>query len=110
MRDAHRESPRRWNTILEQIFLERPRARSGWKGCRPRASPLRRYGTSTKSWSIRRRQSAEMFPTLEHPTAGPHRVTGTPVKLSGNAGTPGAPAPVLGQHTDRALAGTAGTR
>jgi crotonobetainyl-CoA:carnitine CoA-transferase CaiB-like acyl-CoA transferase len=44
-----------------------------------------------------------MFPTLEHPTAGPHRVTGTPVKLSETPGAVGAPAPLLGQHTARAL-------
>ena len=41
----------------------------------------------------------EMFPLMEHPTAGEHRVTGTPVKLSETPGKPGAPAPLLGQHT-----------
>ncbi len=41
----------------------------------------------------------EMFPTLDHATAGPHRVTGTPVKLSATPGRPGAPAPRLGEHT-----------
>ena len=41
----------------------------------------------------------EMFPTLDHPSAGPHRVTGTPVKLSETPGSPGAAAPLLGQHT-----------
>jgi crotonobetainyl-CoA:carnitine CoA-transferase CaiB-like acyl-CoA transferase len=50
-------------------------------------------------------QSAErqMFPVLDHPTAGPHRVTGTPVKLSDTPGHTGAPAPLLGQHTISAL-------
>jgi crotonobetainyl-CoA:carnitine CoA-transferase CaiB-like acyl-CoA transferase len=45
----------------------------------------------------------EMFPTIEHPAAGAHRATGTPVKLSETPGTPGAPAPLLGQHTRRVL-------
>ena len=45
----------------------------------------------------------EMFPTLLHPTAGPHRVTGTPVKLSATPGAPGAPAPLLGEHTFNVL-------
>ncbi|HEV2445622.1 MAG TPA: CoA transferase [Candidatus Sulfopaludibacter sp.] len=45
----------------------------------------------------------EMFPTLDHATAGPHRVTGTPVKLSETPGGPGAPAPLLGEHTVCAL-------
>jgi crotonobetainyl-CoA:carnitine CoA-transferase CaiB-like acyl-CoA transferase len=46
----------------------------------------------------------EMFPTLPHPTAGPHRVTGTPIKLSETPGGPGLPAPLLGQHTRETLA------
>jgi crotonobetainyl-CoA:carnitine CoA-transferase CaiB-like acyl-CoA transferase len=41
----------------------------------------------------------EMFPEMDHPTAGKHRVTGTPVKLSETAGRIGASAPLLGQHT-----------
>jgi crotonobetainyl-CoA:carnitine CoA-transferase CaiB-like acyl-CoA transferase len=45
----------------------------------------------------------EMFPTLHHPAAGPHRVTGTPVKLSDTPGSPGLPAPLLGQHTREVL-------
>jgi crotonobetainyl-CoA:carnitine CoA-transferase CaiB-like acyl-CoA transferase len=40
-----------------------------------------------------------MFPELDHPTAGRHQATGTPVKLSDTAGSPGASAPLLGQHT-----------
>jgi crotonobetainyl-CoA:carnitine CoA-transferase CaiB-like acyl-CoA transferase len=40
-----------------------------------------------------------MFPVLDHPKAGPHHVTGTPVKLSETPGRPGAPAPLLGEHT-----------
>lgn len=45
-----------------------------------------------------------MFPTVDHPAAGRHRVTGTPVKLSGTPGRPTLPAPLLGQHTRRVLA------
>jgi CoA:oxalate CoA-transferase len=44
-----------------------------------------------------------MFPEVEHPTAGRHRITGTPVKLSETPGAPGAPAPLLGQHTSETL-------
>ncbi|HVY91489.1 MAG TPA: CoA transferase, partial [Bryobacteraceae bacterium] len=44
-----------------------------------------------------------MFPTLDHPTAGKHRVTGTPVKLSETPGGPSSPAPLLGEHTRDAL-------
>ncbi|MGA2101408.1 MAG: CoA transferase [Candidatus Sulfotelmatobacter sp.] len=45
----------------------------------------------------------EMFPWMNHPTAGKHRVTGTPVKLSSTPGRPSSPAPLLGQHTRSVL-------
>jgi formyl-CoA transferase/CoA:oxalate CoA-transferase len=45
----------------------------------------------------------QMFPMLDHPTAGIHRVTGTPVKLSETPGHPTIPAPLLGEHTRRTL-------
>jgi len=44
-----------------------------------------------------------MFPWMEHPTAGRHQVTGTPVKLSDTPGRPSLPAPLLGQHTRQIL-------
>jgi crotonobetainyl-CoA:carnitine CoA-transferase CaiB-like acyl-CoA transferase len=40
-----------------------------------------------------------MFPVMEHATAGQHRVTGTPVKLSETPGGAGMPAPLQGEHT-----------
>lgn len=45
----------------------------------------------------------EMFPVIEHPTAGPQRITGTPIKLSQTPGAPGAPAPRLGEDTGAVL-------
>jgi formyl-CoA transferase/CoA:oxalate CoA-transferase len=46
----------------------------------------------------------EMFPRLDHPTAGWHTVTGTPVKLSLTPGRPTMAAPLPGQHTRYLLA------
>lgn len=46
----------------------------------------------------------QMFPHLDHPTAGEHTVTGTPVKLSLTPGRPTMAAPLLGQHTRCVLA------
>jgi crotonobetainyl-CoA:carnitine CoA-transferase CaiB-like acyl-CoA transferase len=46
-----------------------------------------------------------MFPVLDHLTAGAHKVTGTPVKLSETPGHPNLPAPLLGQHTRTVLKG-----
>ena len=45
----------------------------------------------------------QMFPLMEHPTAGRHQVTGTPIKLSDTPGSPSSPAPLLGQHTREVL-------
>jgi crotonobetainyl-CoA:carnitine CoA-transferase CaiB-like acyl-CoA transferase len=44
-------------------------------------------------------QLREMFPVMQHALAGPHRVTGTPVKLSETPGGPGIAAPLQGEHT-----------
>jgi crotonobetainyl-CoA:carnitine CoA-transferase CaiB-like acyl-CoA transferase len=55
---------------------------------------------------VQHRQAAfrEMFPWMEHPTAGRHRVTGSPVKMSETPGRPTTAAPLVGQHTAEALA------
>jgi crotonobetainyl-CoA:carnitine CoA-transferase CaiB-like acyl-CoA transferase len=45
----------------------------------------------------------EMFPTVVHAAAGPHRVTGTPVKLSETPGGPGLAAPLKGEHNREVL-------
>ena len=45
----------------------------------------------------------EMFPLLHHSAAGPHQVTGTPVKLSETPGQVSSPAPLLGEHTRSVL-------
>lgn len=44
-----------------------------------------------------------MFPTINCPLAGPHRVIGPAVKLSETPGRIGAAAPKLGEHTHAAL-------
>jgi crotonobetainyl-CoA:carnitine CoA-transferase CaiB-like acyl-CoA transferase len=44
-----------------------------------------------------------MFPTVECPSVGPHRVTGPAIKLSETPAQVGAPAPALGEHTSQVL-------
>jgi crotonobetainyl-CoA:carnitine CoA-transferase CaiB-like acyl-CoA transferase len=46
----------------------------------------------------------QMFPSVHHPAAGTHRVTGTPVKLASTPGRATTAAPGLGEHTAQALA------
>ena len=45
----------------------------------------------------------EMFPWLQHATAGAHRVTGSPIRMSETPGRPSTSAPLLGQNTSAAL-------
>jgi crotonobetainyl-CoA:carnitine CoA-transferase CaiB-like acyl-CoA transferase len=88
--------------LLEDEFRKRPTEE--WicrlQGAGIPASPIRTFEDVA-----RHPQSAarEMFPTLDHPTAGAHTVTGTPIKLSETPGSPGAPAPLIGQHTSSVL-------
>ncbi|MBI4908029.1 MAG: CoA transferase [Acidobacteria bacterium] len=48
-------------------------------------------------------QVREMFPVVEHPTAGPVVVTGAPIKFSETPGQVERAAPLPGQHTREAL-------
>lgn len=84
--------------LLEQVFLQRSAAR--WQEALQSwgvpASLVRNFKEVVEHPQCEVRQ---MFPTLFHPATGTHRVTGTPIKLSGTPGRPGMPAPLLGQHT-----------
>jgi formyl-CoA transferase/CoA:oxalate CoA-transferase len=48
-------------------------------------------------------ESRQMIATMNHPTAGPTRVIGAPIKLSDTPATLRTPPPTLGQHTDAVL-------
>ena len=88
--------------LLEAVFHERPVAE--WierlQGAGIPASLVRNFQEVAEHPQSEVRR---MFPTVDHPTAGRHRVTGTPVKLSETPGAPGAPAPLLGEHTSPVL-------
>ena len=84
--------------LLEEVFRERPVAEwiARLQGAGIPASLVRNFEEVSEHPQCGVRN---MFPVLDHPTAGPHRVTGTPVKLSETPGRPHSPAPLLGQHT-----------
>jgi formyl-CoA transferase/CoA:oxalate CoA-transferase len=88
--------------LLDGIFRHRPA--SEWierlRQAGVPASPVRSFADVVDD-----PQSAvrEMFPALDHPAAGMHRVTGPPVKLSDTPGAAGLPAPLLGQHSAATL-------
>ena len=93
--------------LLEAEFRRRPTAEwiARLQGAGLPASPVRNFEDV-----VNHPQSAvrEMFPVIEHPTAGRHRATGTPVKLSETPGSPGAPAPLLGEHSSAVLSSLLG--
>lgn len=88
--------------LLEHIFLQRPvqewidRFHKAGVPC----SLVRNFREVVDDPQCEVRQ---MFPLVEHPTAGAHAVTGTPVKLSATPGAINLPAPLLGQHTRSVL-------
>ncbi|HUA61090.1 MAG TPA: CoA transferase, partial [Verrucomicrobiae bacterium] len=88
--------------LLAGIFRERPvaewieRLRAAGVPCSP-VRDFREVADHPQS-SVR-----QMFPLMDHPKTGPHRVTGTPVKLSDTPGHPSSPAPLLGEHTRATL-------
>lgn len=88
--------------LLQEVFSERPAA--DWiarlQSAGIPASLVRNFEEVARHPQS---QLREMFPVINHPTAGPHVATGTPVKLSETPGCPGLPAPLLGEHTRRAL-------
>ncbi len=88
--------------ILDSVFLQRSgaewieRLRAVGVPC----SLVRNFREVSEDPQSELRQ---MFPVMEHPSAGRHQVTGTPVKLSDTPGGPSSPAPLLGQHTRSVL-------
>jgi crotonobetainyl-CoA:carnitine CoA-transferase CaiB-like acyl-CoA transferase len=88
--------------LLEGVFLEAPAEEwiAKLQAAGIPASLVRNFQEVVEDAQCGIRQ---MFPTIDHPSAGKHCVTGTPVKLSATPGSPGQSAPFLGQHTADAL-------
>jgi crotonobetainyl-CoA:carnitine CoA-transferase CaiB-like acyl-CoA transferase len=88
--------------LLDQIFLNKTAGEwvSQLRATGVPSSLVRNFGEVVDDPQSARR---EMFPSLEHPKAGKHRVTGTPVKLKETPGQVSTAAPLLGQHTRETL-------
>lgn len=85
-------------SVLGEIFLQRT-AGEWIERLRSAGIPCSLVRTFQEVAEDPQCEVREMFPPIEHPTAGLHRVTGTPVKLSDTPGNPALPAPLLGEHT-----------
>src|SRR6185295_11732999 len=67
--------------LLEEVFLTRTGAE--WlERLRPAGVPCSLVRNFQDVVSDPQSEVRQMFPALDHPVAGPHRVTGSPVKLS----------------------------
>jgi crotonobetainyl-CoA:carnitine CoA-transferase CaiB-like acyl-CoA transferase len=88
--------------ILQGVFRERDmadwieRLRAAGIPC----SPVKNFAEVAQDPQAALRN---MFPTIDCPSVGPHRVTGPPIKLSETPARIGRPAPALGEHTCEVL-------
>jgi crotonobetainyl-CoA:carnitine CoA-transferase CaiB-like acyl-CoA transferase len=80
------------------------RASADWAAELSRAGiPAGAINTVDRALAYPQVLARDMVLTAEHPTAGPLRMPGSPVKLSGHTATVRRPPPLLGEHTDEVL-------
>ncbi len=94
---------RQLGALIEPVMLER--TQDEWiealRGAGLPCGAIRTVGQACDNPQVLAR---DMIVDLEHPKAGPIRVTGLPLKLSDTPGEIHSPPPVLGQHTEDVLA------
>jgi crotonobetainyl-CoA:carnitine CoA-transferase CaiB-like acyl-CoA transferase len=90
------------DALLGEVF--RPQPMAYWlerlRGAGIPCSPVKNFLEVTEDPQALVRN---MFPTIDCPAVGPHRVTGPAIKLSETPAQVGAPAPALGEHTSQML-------
>jgi formyl-CoA transferase/CoA:oxalate CoA-transferase len=88
--------------LLERLFAAAPVA--AWlerlAAAGVPAGKIKSVGEALESEHFRARGT---LVTLTHPTAGPLRMVGPPIRLSATPGDAAAPAPLLGEHTEEVL-------
>ncbi|PON18276.1 hypothetical protein C2W62_08765 [Candidatus Entotheonella serta] len=94
---------RQLGALIEPVMLEKTQDEwiSALRGAGLPCGAIRTVGQACDNPQVLAR---DMIVNLEHPTAGPIRVTGLPLKLSDTPGEIHSPPPVLGQHTEEVLA------
>jgi formyl-CoA transferase len=88
--------------LLESIFATAPVA--DWLARLAKAGvPAGKINTVGEALESEHLKARGAIVTLTHPTAGPLRMVGPPIRLHGTPGDAAAPAPLLGEHTDEVL-------
>ena len=90
------------NEIIEPLMLTRS-AQEWEELLRPAGIPCGRIQSVGEVLEHPQTIHRQMVVPLQHPKAGPIRVTGIPIKLSGTPGAVSAPPPGLGEHTEQVL-------
>jgi crotonobetainyl-CoA:carnitine CoA-transferase CaiB-like acyl-CoA transferase len=89
-------------TILEPVLLQKTTVE--WiEALRARGIPSGSIQSVQEVCEHPQTIAREMVVELDHPKAGPIRVTGVPIKLSDTPGAVDRPPPVLGEHTTEIL-------
>jgi crotonobetainyl-CoA:carnitine CoA-transferase CaiB-like acyl-CoA transferase len=88
--------------LLTEVFRHRPAAE--WlETLRAVGIPCSLVRNFEEVFADPQSEFRNMFPVMDHPTAGAHRTTGAPVKLSETPGGPTTAAPLTGEHTREIL-------
>lgn len=88
--------------LLERIFSTRPVAE--WLTRLDRAGvPAGRINSVGEAMESEQLRTRGMIVPLSHPTAGPLRVVGIPIRLEETPGAITTPPPLLGEHTEEVL-------
>jgi CoA:oxalate CoA-transferase len=98
-RVAHR---RQLAAVLEPVMLHKT-AQEWIDTLRAAGIPCGRIQSVGEVCESPQVQARDMVVPLEHPKAGPIRVTGVPIKLSDTPGAVSQPPPLLGEHTAQVL-------
>ncbi|ETX06204.1 CaiB/BaiF CoA transferase family protein [Candidatus Entotheonella palauensis] len=94
---------RQLGALIEPVMLEK--TQDEWiEALRSAGLPCGAIRTVGQACDNPQVLARDMIVDLEHPKAGPIRVTGLPLKLSDTPGDIHSPPPVLGQHTEEVLA------
>jgi crotonobetainyl-CoA:carnitine CoA-transferase CaiB-like acyl-CoA transferase len=96
------EHRRQLSTLLEPVMRQKP-AQEWIETLRVHGIPCGRIQSVSEVCDSPQVQARNMVVSLEHPKAGPIRVTGVPIKLSETPGAVMTPPPLLGEHTTQVL-------
>ena len=100
--DGRRAHPEETRALLAEIFRRDTRANwiAKFRAAGVPAGAVRSVGEALRSEEVRHRGLVQ---TVDHATAGPVEVLGSPVRLTGTPPVAPVAAPLLGEHTERIL-------